>query len=63
MKRESEFTMPSQKVERNTKCGNCKYHRRGDDWVCTCDTSSYYSLEIDYNHACIEFEPRAQKRF
>jgi hypothetical protein len=65
MNRESEFEMPSQR--RQTRCGNCRHHRRGDGrdggWICLCDTSDYYLDETDYNHGCVEYEPRAERRF
>ncbi len=67
MNRESDFGMPSQRQGRETKCGNCVSHRRGDSrdggWICTCDTSGYFLEETDYNFGCIHHEPRAEKRF
>ena len=68
MNRESTFGMPSQRNGRETICGKCSYHRKGDarygdGWLCLCDTSDYYLDETDYKFGCINFEPRAEKRF
>lgn len=68
MNRESEFGMPSQRGQRESKCGYCNYHRKGDagrgeGWMCMCDTSDNYLDETDYNCSCPEFEERARGRF
>ena len=68
MNRESSFGMPSQRNGMEMCCGRCVHHRRGDgryneEWICLCDTSSYYLDETRYRDCCGEFEPKGQKRF
>ena len=68
MNRESSFGMPSKRYGRETICGKCANRRRsdaryGDGWICTCDTSDYFLEETPYNHGCIHFEPKAERRF
>lgn len=68
MNRESEFGMPSQRLNlfgyrRGLEmcCGNCKYHRKewvDEEWRCLCETSSYHLDETEYNFCCGEFEKR-----
>ena len=68
MNRESTFGMTSQRNGRETICGKCSHHRKGDardgaGWLCVCDLSDSFLEETPYNHGCVHFEPRAEKRF
>lgn len=35
-------------------CGNCKKDRETGEYICTCEASDMYGLEMEYSYTCDE---------
>lgn len=36
-------------------CGNCKYDRDTGEYICGCEASDAYGLEVSFNAVCEEW--------